>query len=182
MIGSIYYEAQFSNMLRDMRAHFNDRKVELLREAGRETTREIGMQVAKAVKEIIADENTVSGRLAAGFGYYDPSYLRGPSDSSPSDAYFAEESRGGVFFAEMGTFVEYAGAVFQGFTVEETRVVYLPAEDRFITVKPFTFAGIHAVERAMAQVATTGNYNRTFRKALRHFEREWNRAGRATTK
>lgn len=175
---SYSFQVNFSKMQRDMRAVFSDRNATLLRAAGKQSAHDLGMAVAKEAKDIIDAEHSKSGRLAASIGYYDPSYLKDgrDSDSSEDDSFFLEETRGGVYFVQIGSTVEYAVPVLEGFSMDETRKVYLEEEDRFITVKPFTFGGIHALERAMTRKAHGANPQRIFTKNLRAFERAWNKA------
>ena len=172
---SYFYDLNFNQMQKKMRATFSEKKVTLLRAAAKQTAHELGMAVAKEAKDIIDAEHSKTGRLAASIGYYDPSYLKGDSDSSEEDAFFQEETRGNVYFVVIGSTVSYATPVLEGFSMDETRIVYLPDEDRFITVHPFTFGGIHALERAQAKVMTTSKTTRIMKKTFNAFERDWNK-------
>ncbi len=146
------WEFNYRDIQRDMRKLLSNKNIVLARNIAKQTAHDSARAVAKIAKDIVAAEASDGGRLAASIGFYEPGYLkRKGTGSSPSDAYWVETTRGNIFFVEYGTTVSYAVPIFLGFTVSEKRVVFLPEEGRFITVRPFSFEGIHALDRAQAE-------------------------------
>lgn len=123
----------------------------LVRDVATEAT-EYEMNIARG---ILDSETRQSGRLAASLGKYDREWLREPNpESGPSDAYWEEYFADDEVYIIAGSRVEYAAAINYGFEQTDTRKVYLQRESRWVTVKPFTYGGLHFMERAADQVAS----------------------------
>jgi hypothetical protein len=173
------YQISSSQFQRRVKKLLNAQSVSRAREVAKESSRDIAREINRQAKLIVSREvYQETGRLAAGLGYYDPAFLTGrPTSredvSTPDDAIFEESTRGGVYFYVIGTNVEYAAPILYGFAVTERRVVFATRLNRFITVEPFNFAGVHALERASERVDVR-KQDAIFRKRLRKFEREWN--------
>ena len=142
----------YRDLQRDARRMFGPRMITLSRDVSKNTAYDYARATAKIAQNIVASELSDSGRLAASIGWYEPGYLKRPSSgSTPKDAFWVASTKGNVYFVEYGTNVPYAVPVFLGFTVSDERVIYIPSSGRFITVKPFTFGGINALDRAHVQ-------------------------------
>lgn len=172
-----YYQFQMYEFQRKAMSLLGDQNLRKSRLAVKRTVRDIGYLEAQYAKDIVDDEVSDSGRLAASIGYYDQSYLKkSNTGSSPADAYFAEFTAGNRYVVEFGSNVEYATPIMLGFTMSERRVVFSTRMNKFITVKPFTFDGIFAYERAHNMVQS--DYQRLiriFKKNARELELSWNR-------
>lgn len=152
VMGGSRFLFDYRDYQRDMMRMLSNRNIRLARKIVKKTTSDATREVVKIAKDIVAREVSDSGRLAAGLGYYEPGYLRRKgSGSSPADAFWQETTKGNKYTVEWGTNISYAIPIFLGFTMAEKRVIYLPEEDRFITVHPFSFLGIHAMDRALAE-------------------------------
>lgn len=170
-----WFDINFNQMQKDMRNTFSERNFLLIRQAGKDAAYETGLVVAYRAKDIVA-EHSKTGRLAASLGPYDPDYLTGEdSESDESDSYFEQETRGNVYYIKIGSSVPYAEPVLSGFSMTERRVVYIPEEDRFITVQPFTYGGIHALEEAWAMTLGSPDITVISNKSFAKFEASWNR-------
>ncbi len=175
IMGGAGFRFDYRDYQRDMAKLFGVKNIALMRKVVKKTTSDATREVVKIAKDIVADEVSDSGRLAAGLGYYEPGYLRRKSSgSTPSDAHWHEYTQGNKFIVEWGTNVPYAPGIFFGFTVAEERVIYLAAEDRFITIHPFSFLGIHAMDRAQAEFESNPEkLKRIFRNNMRVMSRAW---------
>ncbi len=161
---------------RSMMKLLSNKNVVLARNVVKQTAHDAARMVATIAKDIVAAEASDGGRLAASIGFYEPGYLkRKGTGSTPSDAYWVETTRGNIYFVEYGTTVSYAVPIFLGFTVSEKRVVFLPEEGRFITVRPFSFQGIHALDRAQAEFDSDPNLlQEIFQGNMTQLELSWN--------
>lgn len=175
------YEFRYADVQRKLSKMLGFRNIQLSKNIARDVTKESARAISKIAKDIIAKEVSDSGRLAASVGYYQPGYLRRKgTGSTAADTLWIETARRFVYQVDYGTNVSYAVPIFLGFSQTDTRVVYLPLEDRFITVKPFTFAGIHALERADAEFnADPATLQRIFERNALELVKSWNQAGAA---
>lgn len=124
------------------------------REVTKSVVHDMAREAAKVSKRIVADEASDGGRLAAGIGYYEPGFLRRRgTGSNIRDPYWQEFTAGNIYRVEFGTNVPYATPIMLGFTMDSTRVVFSTRLNKFITVHPFSFLGVHAYERAAQEVA-----------------------------
>lgn len=160
---------------RDLAAMFSDLKPAKMRVAVKAITEQYATEYAHRVKKIIAAESSDTGRLAASYGPYEKQWLhRGykaslasigehmphgrytgtewDKESDESDSIFYPETHGNVYYYIVGSNVPYAVPVMLGFTSVAGNRVYVPRYGAWITVPQFTFAGIHADERAMAEL------------------------------
>ena len=142
----------YRDLQRDARRMFGPRMIKLSREVSKNTAFDYTKATAKIAQDITSRELSDSGRLAASIGWYEPGYLKSKgTGSTPSDAFWIASTKGNVYFVEYGTNVPYAIPVFLGFTVTEERIIYIPSSGRFVTIQPFSFGGVNALDRAHTQ-------------------------------
>ena len=116
-----------------------------------DTAVDIAERAADLTATIFNDETDGTGRSAASIGKYNPDRLKGASaDSGPQDAFWSEKWVKDEYRVEYGSHVPYVPYIDLGFSVETQRTIFI--EGRFVTIKPFSFQGIHAFDRAITQV------------------------------
>ncbi len=123
---------------------------------------------ADLTAEIINEETDGTGRAAASIGKFNPDRLKKPNfEAGPEDAFWSEKWIKDEYEIVYGSHVPYLPYIDLGFSVETQRVIFI--EGRFVTIKPFSFEGIHAFDRAIIQVQGS----RAFMQAifLKHFKR-----------
>lgn len=175
MFGGGYIEFDMVDFQRSAMKLLSGQNIRRSRQAVKNTVRDVGLEAARRSKEIVDNEVSDSGRLAASIGYWDQKYLKKPNtESSPTDAHWAEFTAGNRYVAEFGSNVPYALPILLGFTMNETRRVWSTRLGQFITVKPFSFGGVFAYERAIDSVNADSRFlQRTFKKNMKELELNW---------
>lgn len=147
----ITYKMEFADMLRG--AGMTQRIIVAALPTAELIADDIADAMIGRIADIFNEETNGTGRLAAGFGKYDPARLKdGNPESSEKDAHYAASRVGNVIIREFGSNVVYANAINSGFTVPQTRHVKIG--DKWVTVHPFSFRGVKAVERGMHEVGS----------------------------
>lgn len=141
----------FTQKVEQLYASLGPRQIRnIVRDVATEAT-EWEMDVAR---RILSEETNGTGRLSASMGKFDDGWLkeRDP-DAGPADAYWEEYFDGDEYYIVAGSNLDYAAAINYGFQQDDTRKVFLQREGRWVTVKPFSYGGLHYLERAADEVA-----------------------------
>ncbi len=122
-----------------------------------DTSEQAGLVLENSIKKHIPGRRLVAGqkkastgRLHATFGHARPELTTNPEFNS-NEAVFRITKHGRRIRVVVGTLVNYAEPVNEGFVMAEMRRVFFSDQGIFRTVSPFFFMGYHFIEKGLAE-------------------------------